>query len=109
MPAARARCWITALYSTWTPSFSPVFWFRRLRGRAWLLASHGVARAGRSGCAGVADVGRQGHANRLEQRADDAGGGRAQGHLPPVFADRDLLEAIEVAQHVTPFGPKAHY
>ena len=31
--------------STWTPSFRNVFWFKRLRGRAWLLASHGMVRA----------------------------------------------------------------
>jgi hypothetical protein len=35
----------------------------------------GRFQAGRSGCAGVADVGRQGYARRLEQRADDADGG----------------------------------
>src|SRR5215217_2667776 len=44
---------------------------------------------------------------RLEQRADDAGGGRAQGYLPPILADRHLLETIKVAQHVAPLGPKA--
>ena len=32
--------------SSWTPSFRNVFWSRRLRGRAWLLASHGMACAG---------------------------------------------------------------
>lgn len=56
---------------------------------------------------GVADVLRQGDAGGLEQRADDAGCGRAQGHLLAVFADLDFLEAIEIAQHVTPFGPES--
>src|SRR4051812_30760365 len=65
------------------------------------------SRRGRLGCAGVADDGRQCNASRLEQRADDAGGGRAQGHRPPVLGDRHLLEPIKVAQHVTPLGPKA--
>src|SRR4051795_2445482 len=60
------------------------------------------SRRGRLGCAGVADVGRQCNASRLEQWADDAGGGRAQGHRPPVFADRDLLKTIKVAQKITP-------
>src|SRR6476659_3307621 len=63
---------------------------------------------GRSGCAGVGDVGRQRDASRLEQRADDAGSGRAQGHRPAILADRHLLEAIKVAQHIAPLGPKAH-
>src|SRR5689334_7587815 len=30
--------------STWTPSFRNMFCFRRLRDRAWLLASHGTVR-----------------------------------------------------------------
>src|SRR3954469_11119671 len=60
----------------------------------------------RSGGAGVADVGRQGNARRLEQWADDAGGGRAQGHLPPILADGHLLEPIEVAQHIAHSGRK---
>jgi hypothetical protein len=34
------------------------------------------------------------------------GRGRAHGHLPPVLADRHLLEPIEVAQHVVPLGPQ---
>src|SRR4029450_6715714 len=73
-----------------------------------LLASHRMVLGGaRSGGAGVADVGRQGNASRLEQWADAAGGGRAQGHLPPLLADRDLLEPIKIAQHIAPLGPKA--
>ena len=47
---------------------------------------------------GAADVGRQRHASCLEQRPDDASGGRAQGYLPPVLGDRHLLEPIKVAQ-----------
>src|SRR5215218_274963 len=32
--------------STSTPCFGNMFWFKPLRGRAWLLASHGMVRAG---------------------------------------------------------------
>src|SRR4051795_9225906 len=57
--------------------------------------------------ASLAHVGRQRDAGGLEQRPGEAGGGRAQGHLPPVLADRDLLETIEAAQHIAPLGPEA--
>src|SRR4051794_17060066 len=71
--------------STWTPSFRNVFWFKCLRWRTRLLASHRMVLGGaRSGGGGVADVGRERNASRLEQWADDPGGGRAQGHRPPL-------------------------
>src|SRR3954469_2630395 len=53
------------------------------------------------------DAGRERDAGGLEQRADHAGGGRAQGHLPAVLGDRHLLEPVEAAQHIAPLGPPA--
>src|SRR3954464_9367552 len=81
----------------------------RLRWRARLLASHlGRFRAGeRSDCASLAHVGWEGDAGGLEQRADDPGRGRAQGHLAPLLGDRHVLEPIEAAHHVAPLGPEA--
>ena len=57
-------------------------------------------RNGRSG--GVADVGRQGNANGLEQGADAAGDGRAQHLRLAVLGKLDLLQPVEVAQGICP-------
>ncbi len=59
-----------------------------------------------SGRFGFADVVREGDTSSLEQRADDAGCGRAQGDLAPIIVDLDFLQPIEVAQHVAPLRPE---
>src|SRR5215213_3851901 len=72
-----------------------------------VLSITGVGAGPSSGRGSVADVGRQGDAGGPEEGADDAGGGRAQGHLPPVLGDLDLLQPIEIDQHIAPLRPEA--
>ena len=53
---------------------------------------------------GVPDILGQGDAGGLEQRADGALGRCAQGDFLAVTLDGDLLQAVEVAQDIRPFG-----
>ena len=56
---------------------------------------------------GIAEVRWQGDASGLEQRPDGAGRGRAQPDLLAIFGQRDFLQPVEVAYHVTPFRREA--
>src|SRR5215217_365133 len=76
--------------------------------RAWLVVGITGAGAGlrRSGRGGVADVGRHDDASGLEQGTDHTGGGRAQRHPPPILGDLDLLQPVEIKQHIAPLRPE---
>ena len=56
---------------------------------------------------GVADVGRQRDAQGLEQLAGNTGHWGAQDEMLAILRDLDLLETIQVAPHVVPFGLEA--
>ena len=53
---------------------------------------------------GFLDVGRQRDACGFEQRSDDTGGWGAQRHPTPGLVDLDLLQPVEIPQHVAHSG-----
>ena len=52
------------------------------------------------------DLRRERDTRGLEQPAGGAGGRRAQRHPFAVLFDLDVLEPVEIAPHVVPFGPE---
>ena len=67
----------------------------RLGGRRWALARE------------LLDIGRQGDTDRLKQFAGDAGGRGAQQEALAILLEGDLLQPVEIAQDVAPFGGNA--
>src|SRR3954452_18726724 len=91
------------------PEFNSAFrksWrFQQVMGARWRVSTTSVAGSKRSGggCRlGVADIGRQRHADRLEGLAGNAGHRRAQDEALAVLRDLDLLQPVEVGQQVAP-------
>jgi hypothetical protein len=73
---------------------------------AW-SAGGGLCDRRRAAAREFLQVRRQGDADRLEQFAGKAGSRRAQPEALAVLLQCDLLQAVEIAQNVAPFGDNA--